>query len=70
MKMFIFGFVVAWFALAGIALISEEMRHGGISLWGGWASTILTLPFLPFALVWRGLYEAHKKLKKNKPSGS
>ena len=70
MKMFILGFIVAWLVLASIALISEETRHGGINLWDGWASTILTFPFLPFALVWRGVYEIHKKLKKNKPSGS
>lgn len=70
MKMFILGFIAAWFALASIALISEEMRHGGINLWDGWASTILTLPLLPFALVWRGVYEIHKKLKKHNRSGS
>lgn len=70
MKMFILGFIVAWFTLACVTLISEETGHGGVSLWDGWASTILTLPLLPFALAWRGLYEIHKKLKKNKPSGS
>lgn len=70
MKMFIIGFAVAWFAFACVALISEETRHGGISLWDGWASTILTLPLLPFAFVWRVVYEIHKKLKKHKTSGS
>lgn len=64
MKMFILGFVVAWLVLAGVAQFSESTGKGGVCLFGGWASTVLTIPLLPFALVWRGLYEIHKWLKK------
>ena len=48
----------------GVAQFSESTGKGGICLFGGWATTVLTIPLLPFALVWRGLYEAHKWLKK------
>ena len=64
MKMFIFGFIVAWLVLAGLAQFSESTGKGGICLFGGWASNILTIPLLPFALVCRGVYEVHKWLKK------
>lgn len=64
MKMFILGFVVAWLVLAGLAQFSEDTGKGGICLFGGWASNILSFPLLPFALVWRGLYEIRKWLKK------
>lgn len=64
MKMFIFGFIVAWLVLAGLAQFSEDTGKGGICLFGGWASNILSLPLLPFALVWRGVYEVCKWLKK------
>ena len=64
MKMFILGFIVAWFICACVAQLSESTGKGGICLFGGWASNILTIPLLPFALVWRGVYEVHRWLKK------
>lgn len=64
MKMFILGFVVAWLVLAGVAQFSESAGKGGVCLFGGWASAVLTIPLLPFVLVWRGLYEVYKWFKK------
>lgn len=64
MKMFILGFIVAWLVLAGVAQFSESTEKGGICLFGGWATTVLTIPLLPFALMWRGLYEVYKWFKK------
>lgn len=68
MKMFIIGFVAAWFALALLAFISESTCKGGIILSEGFASTVLTLPLLPFALLYRGGFEIYKKLfRRSKP---
>ena len=64
MKMFILGFVVAWLVLAGVAQFSESTGKGGVCLFGGWASAVLTIPLLPFVLVWRGLYEVYELFKK------
>ena len=68
MKMFIIGFVVAWCVLALLSFVSESIGKGGISLFEGFASTVLTLPLLPFALLYRGGFEIYKKLFRRSKS--
>lgn len=52
MKMFLLGALCAWVLLAILAFMSEEIiKNGGIVLFDGWASYILTLPLIPLGFL-------------------
>ena len=63
MIMFIVGFIACWILLATLAIISDD-NDGGISLFGGWDSILLTLPVYAIIKLIVKILEAKRNSKK------